>query len=314
MRKIISIFFLLLSLTVSTVGATESNHLRLALLPIPDVLPVFAAEELGLFKEVGIEVEVLPVGSGLQRDQLMQAGKVDGMLNELASVASFNRQFKTVQVVATARKSYENEPLFRLLAGKDTGIDSVEKLSGVPVIISKNTVIDYVTERMLQAGGLTGEHVLTKSVASLPERYQLLVSGQVEAATLPEPLASSAIAAGSVDVVNDTLIDGLSCSVMTFSLKAIKQKEETVKKFVIAWNKAATAINNDPDKFHALMLQKIRVPKNVQKTYQIPQYPIAEVPNEDQWNDVMKWMVARGLLPAPLSYVDSVITTFQKSN
>lgn len=312
MHRIFFIILLCFSLTVSTVGATESNHLRLALLPIPDVLPVFVAEELGLFKEAGIEVEVLPVGSGLQRDQLMQAGKVDGMLNELASVASFNRQFKTVQVVATARRPYEGEPLFRLLAGKDTGVSSVEELSDVPVIISKNTVIDYVTERMLQVGGVAEENIVTRSVASLPERYQLLVSGQIEAATLPEPLASSAMVAGSVDVVDDTSIDGLSCSVMTFSLVALQQKEEAVQKFVMAWNKAATALNNNPEKFHTLMLQKIKVPKNVQKTYQIPQYPIAEVPTEDQWTDVMEWMVARGLLQEALPYTDSVITTFQK--
>ena len=36
----------------------------------------------------------------------MQAGAIDGMLNEMASTANFNREQTRVQIVATARKAY----------------------------------------------------------------------------------------------------------------------------------------------------------------------------------------------------------------
>ncbi len=310
MRKIFLFFYVFLVFGVSSCFANEKAVLRLALLPIPDVLPVFVAEDQGFFKEAGINVEILPVGSGLQRDQLMQAGKIDGMLNELASVANFNRQSQVVQVVTTARRPYENEPLFRLLAAKNCSVQTAEALAGVPVVISKNTVIDYITERMLNKAGLSSSDITTKSVASLPERYQLLLSGQIKAATLPEPLASSAITAGAVELVSDTIVPHLSSSVMTFSMDAITNKKEAVRKFVAAWNMAATELNTNADKYRPLMLKKIRVPKNVAGTYKIPQYPVAEVPKKEQWADTIEWMISRGLLDSALDYEVSINGAF----
>ena len=102
-RKMYLFCFCLFCLVVFSSSAAlavdESKNLRLALLPIPDVLPIYLAQEKGYFSEAGITVETLPVGSAIERDQLMQAGRIDGMINELSGAASFNRNENQVQVV-----------------------------------------------------------------------------------------------------------------------------------------------------------------------------------------------------------------------
>jgi len=291
-------------------GATESEHLRLALLPIPDVLPIYVAEEKGYFAEMGLVVETLSVGSAVERDQLMQAGRIDGMINEISGAASFNRNKNQVKIVSIARSPLGVSPLFRILAAPDSGLKSISDTDDIPIGVSKNTVIEYITSRLLEAGGLSPESIQFQSVPVLPERLQLLLAGRIQLATLPDPLATSAIEAGAIEIINDTTLADVSSSVITFSTTSVKNKKKAVQSFMIAWDKAVADLNSDPNSFRELMLKKIRVPKNIQQSYRIPPLPRRALPTKAQWDDVMEWMVMKKLLVAPLPYDQSVTAEF----
>jgi NitT/TauT family transport system substrate-binding protein len=291
-------------------GDLAKKSLKVALLPILDTFPFYVAEAQGYFDRYGVTVEAVPVGSGLERDQLMQSGAIDGMLNEMASTANFNRERIQVKIISSARKAYPHYPLFRILAAPGSNLTDPADLKGIPIGISKNTIIEYVTDRLMVAGGLTPDQVSKKSVPVIPERYQLLLQRQLKAATLPDPLAKSAIEAGAGAVIDDSAHPQYSVSVLSFHLDAIETKTEAVRQFLKAWNHAVQDINADPESFRSLLLQKIRVPKNIQQTYRIPPFPLREVPSAEQWADVMNWMVSKGILAAPIPYKDSVTGTF----
>jgi len=305
--------FVLVSFSLVSVaigGDEKDRRLRLALLPIPSVLPIFVAEENGYFKELDIVVETLPVGSAVERDQLMQAGQIDGMINEISGAAIFNRDKIQLKIVAIARLPMGVRPIFRILAAPGSKLSSTKDLAGVPIGISKNTIIEYITHRLMSAGGVETDRIVYKSVPVLPERLQLLLSGQIQAATLPDPLGASAIQAGAVEIVNDTVLASVSASVVSFSSVAINDKTETVKQFMVGWDRAVADLNADPAKYRELMLKKIRVPKNVHTIFSIPPYPRNIVPSRKQWDGVMTWMVEKKLLSTPLAYEDSVTADF----
>ena len=297
----------------SVIAAEKSlsaESLKVALLPILDTFPYHVAKQKGYFAAAGLKVEVVPVGSGLERDQLMQAGAVDGMLNEMTSTANFNRETVQVIIVASARQAGEKSPLFRLLAAPGSDLKTPQDLAGVPIGVSKNTIIEYVTDRLMTASGIPATQVAKKSVPVIPERYQLLLQGQLAAATLPDPLAKSALAAGAVNIIDDSRFPRYSVSVLTFRAEIIKSRPDDVKAFIYAWDRAATDINAAPEAHRPLLLQSIRVPKNVQLTYQIPPFARGEVPSVEQWDDMMNWMVAKSLLSAPLPYAQSISTDY----
>ena len=291
-----------------TPRAASATTLRIALLPIPDALPVFVAQEKGYFKAAGLDVKAIPVGSALERDQLMQAGRIDAMINEISGTANFNRHAVQMKIVAVARAPRGTSPLFRILSAPTSGITTPEQLKGVPIAVSKNTVIEYLTDRMLQEKGFKEGEILKQSVPVLPERMQLLLSGQIKAATLPDPLAFAAMKAGAHVVMDDTKAPLYSASVLSFGAEMIATDPGAVNAFVTAWMKAAQEINADPESFRPLMLEKIRVPKNVHHSFIIPPFPINTVPTKAQWADVMDWMVGKGLLKAPIAYGNSVAT------
>jgi NitT/TauT family transport system substrate-binding protein len=288
----------------------QSPSLRIALLPILDAFPYYVAEAKGYFEAYGLNVKAVPVASGLERDQLMQSGAIDGMLNEMITTANFNRNRVQVKTVIAARKAYPQYPLFRLLSAPGSGLSTTSDLVGVPIGISKNTIIEYVTDRLLTADGLDLQTIVKKSVPAIPQRYQLLLQGRLKAATLPDPLAQSALEAGAGEVVADSSHPDYSVSVLSFSINALNNKSGAVRLFLKAWDRAAAEINTDPESFRALLLNKIRIPNNIQNTYKIPPYPRRQVPNADQWEDVMRWMVDKGLLAEPLPYGDSITSAF----
>ena len=288
----------------------KAEPLKVALLPILDVFPFYVAESEGYFVDLGVDVKAVPVASGLERDQLMQSGAIDGMLNEMITTANFNRNRVQVKSVISARKAYGDYPLFRLLSAPGIKFSTVSDLAGVPIGISKNTIIEYVTDRLLTAEGLGAKAIIKKSVPVIPERYQLLLQGQLKAATLPDPLAKSALTAGAGEIVDDSAYPGYSVSVLSFHINSLRNKAHAVRLFLKAWDRAAAAINKNPEAFRGLLLKKIRVPKNIQQTYKIPPYPRREVPTAGQWADVMDWMTEKGLLTSALSYDDSITAEF----
>jgi NitT/TauT family transport system substrate-binding protein len=289
----------------------QTNHsLKVALLPILDTFPFYVAQARGYFDRYAVTVTAVPVTSGLERDQLMQSGAIDGMLNEMATTANFNREHSRVWIVATARKAYPHYPLFRILSAPGSGLSSPADLKGLPIGVAKNTIIEYVTDRLLAAEGLSPDQIIKKSVPAIPERYQLLLQGQLKAATLPDPLAKSALEAGAGSVIDDSTHPLYSISVLSFNIEAFKAKADAVRQFLKAWNQAAQDINADPESYRGLLLQKIRVPKNIQQTYRIPPFPLGEIPGAESWADVMDWMVSKGLLKAPIAYKDSITADY----
>jgi NitT/TauT family transport system substrate-binding protein len=285
---------------------SSQNELRIALLPIIDSFPYHVAQSEKLFDRAGIRVSGLAVSSAVNRDQLMQSGAIDGMLNELMTTANFNRDVVRVKIVAVVRSADQAHPLFRILAAPGSTLRHPTDLAGVPIGISRNTIIEYVTDRLLQHAGVPDSAVRKQSVPSIPERYQLLLQGRLPAATLPDPLAQSAMASGALLLVDDRAIAGRSLSVLSFATAALQAKQPMIQRFLQAWNQAVERINSRPDAYRPLLLEKIRIPANVQADYPIPPFAYREIPDRHQWQDVMAWMVKRKLLERPLEFDRSV--------
>jgi NitT/TauT family transport system substrate-binding protein len=312
----IPILILILLATTATFftgcSPQEPATVKMALLPIVDVLPMYVAEQNGYFEEAGIQVELLPVKSPQERDALMQANEVDGMLTDLHGVGLFNQESVQVKALIKARKAYPDAPLFRLLAAPGSGIAAPADLAGVKIGVSKNTIIEYLTDRMLEGSGLSGEQIVVENIAAIPVRFEQLMNGQIQAATLPDPLASGAIAAGAALVVDDSQFTQYSQSVLAFSVESIEDKSEAIEAFLTAWNRAVTDLNADPAAYRDLLIEKGRVPESVQGSYAMPPFPEGEITNEAEWADVVDWLTEKGLLEREIPYDEAVDASFLK--
>ncbi len=290
----------------------QTTTLKMGLLPILDVLPFYVADQAGYFADEGLKVELIPVSSALERDQLLIAGEIDGMLNDLVSTGIFNQDKPLIQIVAMARKAYPGSPQFRILAAPNSGITVPEDLKGVEIGISENSVIYYITQRILEHEGMNTSDLAFRAEPNIPVRFQLLMEGTFKAACLPDPLGQAAIEGGAVLVADDTSLieEEFSQSVLTFRSEIINDKPEAVEAFLRAWMHAADDINADPDAYRDLWLEKTAVPDSVKDTYVLPPFPTYEITQPLAWDDTMQWLLDQNIVDNAASYEDSVNATF----
>jgi NitT/TauT family transport system substrate-binding protein len=304
------VMVLALSLLLAACGSQEQPTLRMALLPIMDTLPFYVAEQQGFYADEGIEVVLLPAKSAQERDALLQAGEVDGMLTDLPGVGIFNRDEAQVKVVVVARKAYLESPLFRVLSAPNSGITTPEQLAGVEIAISQNTVIEYITDRLLTLSGVSADQIAIQEISAIPVRFEQLMADQIQAATLPDPLAQGAVAAGANLVVDDSQFTDYAQSVLVFGVDAIKNKPETIAKFLKAWDRAAAELNTNPEAYRELLIEQGRVPESIQGSYSMPPFPRLEITSEAQWADVVDWLMEKGLIDEPIAYGDAIDDSF----
>ncbi len=314
MKKISALMVGLL-LTVMFAGCVapakpEEPKLKLALIPVLDTIPIFIAQQNGYFAEQGITVETVPVKSPQERDVLITTAQVDGVLTDLQSVGLLNKDAVKVKAVYTSRRPFPNAPLFRILAGPKTTIQTPADLKGVPIGISPNTIIEYLTDRMLVGEGLQADEITKIDVGAITVRFEQLMNGNIQAAVLPDPLAQGAIAAGARPIIEDSKYASLSQSVLTFSAATLKAKPNTVKKFLVAWEKAVKELNANPSKYQAVLIEQGRVPKSIQDSYKMPPFPGRGVPSEDEVKDVVAWLKAKSLIGRDIPYTEIVDPSF----
>jgi NitT/TauT family transport system substrate-binding protein len=288
----------------------EPVVIRMAVLPILDYLPMYVADNKGYFEEENLTVIFLPVPSASQRDQVIQAGQADGMVNELLSTLFYNRDGQEIVVVRNARVATPEYPQFRILASADSGISTAEGLKGQEIGISEATIIEYSTDRLLEAEGFSSEDINTIAVPGIPDRMALLNSGELTAANLPDPLSSLAIQGGAVVIVDDSKHTEYGHSAISFDKDFVDEHPEAVEGFLRALERAVEEINNDKAQFSDLLSERQLVPVPLLGSYTIPDFPPASVPPESQWLDILEWAQSKGYIDEDLQYSDSVDDSF----
>ncbi len=320
MRKLSRLIFSLMALVTIMAAlagcapqpAADNVTVKSALLPILEAMPFYVAKEAGLFETAGVKVEFVAASSAAERDQIMAAGQADGMVNDLLATALFNRQSAQVQVVRFAQVATATQPNFRLVASPQSGIKSVKDLAGVEIGISQASIIDYITYRMLTGEGLKPDQIKTLAVPKIPDRMALLQSGQLKAATLPEPFSTLAVSQGAVVIIDDTKYTTDGTSVLTFRKKFLDEHPVAVKNLVTALNQAIETIQKNPQAWRKIFEQYKLVPANLAASYPIPSFPAPSVPTQQQWDDVVNWALGRALIDKKVSYTDSVTDKFIK--
>jgi NitT/TauT family transport system substrate-binding protein len=285
---------------------STAGTIRIGVLPITDVVPFYIAEQQGYFKAQGLNVELVPVASAAERDQFMATRQIDGQLNDLVATVLFNAQQPRLKIVRRACQAFPERPQFWILVPKDSPIQSVQDLKGVEIAISQNSVIAYVTDRLLELEGLKKEDIKTTNVPQIPIRFELLSKGQLKAATLPDPLASLAILQGARIIVDDSKYPEISQSVITFRSDVVARRPDDVRKSLRAYDQAVQDIRTRPDQFRNLLIEKGRVPDQLKDKYTFPPLPDPSVPTQAEWDDVVRWALDKGLIKQAVPYESSV--------
>ncbi len=306
-KRVTGIVLVLLVLTTLGAGCAvqkPAQSLTIGVLPDVDSIPIIIAQEKGFFEEEGLDIRIEHFTSAADRESALQAGSLDGAVSDMLSAAFLTEGGFDVAITSMTNGSY------KLLAG--TAMSGSSDLSGKSIAISTNTIIEYTTDMMLAERGLSPEDVEKTAIPQIPVRLEMLQSGQIDAATLPEPLASVAVEAGAT-VLGSSDALGINPGVLLFTADAVSEKKTELAAFYRAYNKAveylkSTAISEYAD----ILIEVSGFPEDVREQLTLPEYTPAALPDRDDFDGVMAWLTGKELIQTTYQYDDLVVKDFVK--
>jgi NitT/TauT family transport system substrate-binding protein len=281
----------------------EPVTLKIGQLPVIDGLPFWVAEKQDYYKKQGVNVELITFKSALERDAALESGQIDGALTDLLASTTLYAKGTKLQITSLALGATKEEGPMAILAAPNSGITSVEQLKGVEIGISTNSVIHYVTEKLLLENGFKPDEIKVTNIAQIPVRFEALMSGQIKAATLPEPLLSLAVAKGAKVILSDVNAKlNYSHSVIVFTDKAIQEKGDGIKKFFHAYNAAVLDIKEKPNEFKELLAAKANLPAEIKDSYKVTPFSPAQAPAKGDVEAVVQWLVSKKIIAEKVDY------------
>ena len=279
----------------------ELQGIAIGLMPDIDSVPIIIAEEKGYFAEEGLKVDIQKFKSAMDRDAALQSGNLDGAISDMLAVAFAKAGGFDVKVTSYTDGTY------KLIAGKGDGDVKPQDLAGKDVAVSKNTIIEYVTDRIMASQNMPEDSINKVVIPQIPTRLEMLQSGKLAAATLPEPMGSIAIANGC-RFVTDSEEMGVNPGVMMFTAKAVSDKKAELQAFYRAYNKAVNYLNEHPqDEYMDLVIEKSGFPDAAKAALKLPQYREAGLPAEKDVSECINWMVQKELIKQSYTYDELVL-------
>jgi NitT/TauT family transport system substrate-binding protein len=271
--------------------------LRVGIMPDADSIPLMVARDEGFFDREGVKVELIVFSNPQERDAAIQAARVDGAISDLLAAAFFAAGGFDTRVTSLTDGRYG------IAASPLSGIKSLAELRGKRIGLSANTIIQYTVDAQLEAAGVAMTDYEAVSVPRMPLRLEMLLGGQIEGASLPEPLLPAAAAQGAV-LLSTTDTTGIDAGILLFSRKVLDSRLEDVRAFYRAYYQAGLKINAGPDAYRDYLVEKAAFPVAVRDAYRFVTYRKPALPAASQIEQALAWLKARKLLEADLKAED----------
>jgi NitT/TauT family transport system substrate-binding protein len=291
----------------TTTGTTPAKPvIRIGTLPTEDSLPLWVAQRDGLFDKAGLDVTVTVFASAVERDAAMAAGAIDGQMGDLIAAAALREGGVPVKVATIMLGATAKEGRFGIAVKPKSTVTKLSQLKGVAIGTSSATIQEFVLDELMAGAGVSADQVKTSEVKKVPVRFELLMSGQLDAAALPEPFLSLAEKTGAKVIADDTKGANISQTVMIFSEKFLNGtgNAAAVTKLLGVWDTAVGTINADPNSFRQLLVDQAKLPAPLATSYAVNTYPKAQLPTQEEVTRVLDWMKGKGLIKTPLTYTD----------
>lgn len=303
-RLILSLLLIvILVLAGCTAGPTEKNSLKIGSLPRIFDLTAYVAQQEGLFKEQGIEVEIIPFRSTIEMNAALLAGELDGIIGDIFMVVNLNIEENTSKLVGSCFMPR----MFEVVASPESGITHPAELRDKEIATAAGTIMDYALERLLLKEGLNPDDIVKVNVPNMPLRLEMLNQGKVAAAILTPPLSDMAVLNGGRVIVDD-IAEPFAGPGLIFSLDALKDKSDTISRCIQAWQQAVELINTNPEKYHGLLVEIARVPESV--SLEVPVFCQLDFPDKTEVESVVNWMIAKEIMSKPITYEKVVETKY----
>ena len=211
---------------------------RVAVMPTIDCLPLFVAEEEGLFDKAGVKVSLEEYDSQMDCDTALVKGRVDAIMSDLVRCACLHNEGIPLDYLTATNLHWQ------LICSKSSKMKSLRHMKDKLLGTTRYSALAMLTDRLADSVGLSKDLVLRIQVNSVKVRLQMIDTQVIDAMFLPEPQATAARKNGG-RIVYDTQWDDVTmgvlaarCSTHSDSLRLLDKS-----RFLKAYDEACLLIN-----------------------------------------------------------------------
>ena len=202
----------------------------------------------GIFEEHGLDVTIQLGQGGAALLPAVSSGSIQFAVGNPLSVLVAASQGLEMKIVAGYSHQEQGVPASGLVVRADSGIASFKDLAGKTVAVNAvNTLGDLGTMGLVEQDGGDPEAVKFTEIA-FPDQLAQLEQGNIDAAWIPEPFISAALATEGMEYLGNTfdVIPGLYSTVTFTSASYADANPDVVKAFADGVADAtAFAMEND---------------------------------------------------------------------
>lgn len=290
--------------TTAPAPAAELQTLRVSIIPITDVTPLFAAIKLGYFEQEGLKIDTAPSAGAAAGIPGLVAGSYDIVYGNVVSMLLAAQSGLDVRVLAVGPNVPDiKDDTSAMVTRADSGIASGKDLEGKTVgVNTRNNVIWLYARAWIKATGGDPDKVTYREVPH-PQLEDALRQKQIDAGFMVAPFSTLALDKPDYKGIGHPYSEvqpGCDVGEYITSAKFLSEHADTAAKFARALRKGTEWYNDhrtDPQT-QEIVAGFTRLSPDVLKKLTFAPIPLKA--NPAQIEATVKLMIENKLLRAPI--------------
>lgn len=291
--------------------------------------PFYVAEAAGYFKDEGIDIDWVDIGSGSKQIAAVAGGSAEYAVVGMQAAISARQNGADLVSIAALFNAYPIQLVLSNAALEKTGIDpsmdideKVEKLKGLNIAVTGiGSTTDVLLRSWLQARGVDPETAITIQPLGNPgAMYAAFEQGQVDGFMLGAPFTQRAeldgLGKNTIDPLDSDIaeLENVPYTAIITNERTVASKPELLQNSINALTKAMKLIKDDPEKVQAMLKSYFPdTPNEVYMSFE-PKFranaATSPVMTKEAYDNLIKWIAITSDTPLTVPYEDFVVTTF----
>jgi NitT/TauT family transport system substrate-binding protein len=255
-------------------GEGEPATLKVGVIPIADVAPLYLGMEKGFFEEQQLTIKPQLAEGGAAITPAVVSGDFQIGFSNTISLLIAASQDLPVQIISQGvlAGTSEEEAWADLLVLKDGPIKGPKDLEGKTIAVNTlKNICEVTIKASLEKEGVAVD-TLEFTEVPFPDMNAALEAGRVDAACVVEPFVSQGKAgkARGIDPFYVRTAPDLTVATYFTSTQYAEENSDVVDRFVQAMNKSLTYAQSHPDEVRKVLLDYTEIPPEAAEQIKLP--------------------------------------------
>jgi NitT/TauT family transport system substrate-binding protein len=257
-------------------GQAEQTTLRVGVIPIADVAPLYLGIDKGFFADQNLKIEPQLAEGGAAITPAVLSGDFEiGFSNTVSLLIAASKDLPvTIISQGVLGGKTEDEAWADLLVLKDGPIKEPKDLEGKTIAVNTLKNVCEVTIRASLADMGVDDSTLKFTEVPFPDMNAALEAERVDGACVVEPFVSQGKAgkARGIDPFYVNTAPDLTVATYFTSKQYAEENSEVVERFVTAMEQSLDYAQQNPDEVRDILSEYTQIPPEVAANITLPQW------------------------------------------